>query len=160
MNLNWPLSKTMYSWDQWIDHQSYGLQFLDACLKGIAQVVFMKNPITGLFILLGFLAQDPWVAGCALIGLMASTLTAIVLDLDEKQWRAGLFGFNGVLVGLACGTFQEASGSYAISVMAVSILLGIFSTFFQVFLNQLLTKNLKSSPLTFSFNLVFLLFVF
>jgi len=159
MNLNWPLSKTIYSWNQWIDDQTFILQFLDACLRGIAQVVFMKNPITGLLILLGFFVQNSWVAGCALIGLMASTLTAIVLDLDEKQWRAGLFGFNGVLVGLACGTFLESSGSFAFSVMAISILLGIFSTLFQVFLNQLLTQNLKSSPLTFSFNLVFLLFV-
>ena len=47
----------------------------------------------------------PQVAICGALAVVVSTLTARVLHVDEAMLRSGLYGFNGVLVGLALATF-------------------------------------------------------
>jgi urea transporter len=50
-------------------------------------------------------ASVPEVLFAGVLGVVASTLTAIWLKADEAALRAGLYGYNGVLVGLALATF-------------------------------------------------------
>ena len=47
----------------------------------------------------------PQVAICGALAVVVATLTARVLRVDESMLRSGLYGFNGVLVGLALATF-------------------------------------------------------
>ena len=47
----------------------------------------------------------PYVLYAGLLGVVVSTLTAQWLRLDPAALHAGLYGFNGVLVGLALATF-------------------------------------------------------
>lgn len=86
------------------------LRFVDVNLRGIGQVMFQNNPLTGAI----FLAAIFWgahVAGAlhvAMAGVLAvivATLTAQSLRVDKESLYAGLYGFNGVLVGLALATF-------------------------------------------------------
>jgi urea transporter len=90
--------------------QSPALRFVDIGLRGFGQVMFQDNPLTGLL----FLAAIAWgsiVAGvphalrAGVLGVVASTLTAIWLKADKAALMAGLYGYNGVLVGLALATF-------------------------------------------------------
>ena len=86
------------------------LRFIDINLRGIGQVMFQDNPLSGaLFfsaIVWGSIAAGvPQVAICGAIAVVVATLTARVLRVDEAALRAGLYGFNGVLVGLALATF-------------------------------------------------------
>jgi len=86
------------------------LRFIDINLRGIGQVMFQDNPLSGaLFfaaIVWGSVAAGvPQVAICGAIAVVVATLTARVLRVDETALRAGLYGFNGVLVGLALATF-------------------------------------------------------
>ena len=92
--------------------QSPALQFVDINLRGFGQVMFQDNPLTGAL----FLAAVAWgsvVAGVPhvlLAGVLRrwpvdSTLTAIWLKADKTALAAGLYGYNGVLVGLALATF-------------------------------------------------------
>ena len=52
--------------------------FIEYCLRGVGQVVFMNSPITGLFILAAAWIYDPWFGFGGTVGVVASTLAAHV----------------------------------------------------------------------------------
>lgn len=79
--------------------------FLYALLTGAGQVMFQENPITGLFFLGGIFYTSPRLGVAGLIGLVASTATALWLGASDNDLRRGLHGYNGFLVGLALATF-------------------------------------------------------
>ncbi|MCX5493438.1 urea transporter [Kaistia dalseonensis] len=85
-------------------------RFIDINLRGIGQVMFQDNPLTGALFLLavawGSIAGGvPAVVIGGVVAVMVATLTAQWLHVDPKALRAGLYGYNGVLVGLALPTF-------------------------------------------------------
>ncbi|GIJ25181.1 urea transporter [Micromonospora qiuiae] len=86
------------------------VRFVDACLRGTAQVLLQNNPLTGLLILIAIAwgafdnGQARVVVG-ALIGLVVGTLTALALQVDPTSWRQGLFGFSPLLTGIAVPAF-------------------------------------------------------
>jgi urea transporter len=92
---------------------------VDALLRGIGQVMFQNNPLTGLLFLVGILVNSPKFAGAGLLGIAASTLAAHLLGADRALIRNGLFGFNGVLVGIGLAFFLEFD-----FLLAVYIVLG------------------------------------
>ena len=47
------------------------LDFVDYRLRGVGQVVFMNNPITGLLILIGLFVASAWLGTAAVIGLVS-----------------------------------------------------------------------------------------
>jgi urea transporter len=86
------------------------LRFIDVSFRGVAQVMFQDNPLSGaLFIAAiawgSFAAGVPQVLLGGLLAVVTSTLTAQWLSVEPRSLRAGLYGFNGVLVGLALATF-------------------------------------------------------
>ena len=95
---------TMPDWQARVEGNPLA-DFVDYCLRGVGQVVFMNNPITGLLILVGMLVASVWLGVAAIIGLVASTLVGILLGVDRGLIRAGLFGFNGILVGAGLSLF-------------------------------------------------------
>lgn len=77
------------------------LRFVDSVLRGIAQVMLQDNRYAGLLFLIG-ICWNSWLFGAAtLLGAAVSTATARALALDGGKVRAGLYGFNGALVGIA-----------------------------------------------------------
>lgn len=84
------------------------------CLRGAGQVFFMENAFTGLLFLVA-IAYASYTTGVwatsigAVVGLIVATLTAQILDADKPSINSGLFGFNGVLVGVALPTFIAVS---------------------------------------------------
>lgn len=88
--------------------------FLSACLKGAGQVFFMENNLTGalFFIAIGYAsyATGVWATTIgAVLGVVIANLTAMALDYDRASVQSGLFGFNGILVGVALPTFIAVS---------------------------------------------------
>ncbi len=86
------------------------LRFVDVALRGLGQVMFQDNPLTGLFFLAAIVwgavaTGQPFVAVAGVLALVVATATALALGVDRAAWRAGLYGFNGVLTGLALATF-------------------------------------------------------
>ena len=59
------------------------VDFINYTLRGIGQVIFVNNPISGLLILLALFVQSFWVGCLGLIGVLASTITALILQLDR-----------------------------------------------------------------------------
>lgn len=70
-------------------------------LRGLGQVMFQGNRLAGLLFLAGIAANSWLLALAALAGTLASTLAALMLGADRRQVQAGMFGFNGALVGIA-----------------------------------------------------------
>jgi urea transporter len=103
------MQKLLAGWDD-LCKASSAARFADILLRGTGQVMFQNHPLTGLLFMAaiawGALASGaPEVALGGLLGLLASTLTAMWLRVDAEGLRAGLYGYNGVLVGLALPTF-------------------------------------------------------
>jgi urea transporter len=83
---------------------------VDINLRGIGQVMFQDNPLTGAFFLVAiargsYAADVPQVAIAGVVAVIVATLTAQWLHVDDGSLNAGLYGFNGILVGLALATF-------------------------------------------------------
>ncbi|MDQ2651643.1 MAG: urea transporter [Chloroflexota bacterium] len=75
--------------------------FIDELLRGFGQVMFQNSPITGLCFLVGLFVGG-WQFGVyGLLGTAASTLAARWIGVPDSAVRAGLYGYNGTLVGVA-----------------------------------------------------------
>lgn len=86
------------------------MQMVRTLLRGIGQVMFQENAWTGLLFLIGifwgsYASDTPEVAWGAVVGVAVSTLAGYFLGEPEADGEAGLWGFNGVLVGCAFPTF-------------------------------------------------------
>jgi len=93
---------------------SSALKFVDSNLRGAAQVMLQNNPLTGLLFLAGIAwgavsTGMPQVAVGALTGLVGATGTATCIGVDDLSLRDGLYGYNGMLVGVALTTFLKAN---------------------------------------------------
>jgi urea transporter len=83
---------------------------VDTVLRGAGQVMFQDHPLTGLLFVVGIawgaIHTGAWeVAVGAVVGVVVATITAALLDTDPTSFRQGLYGFNGILVGVAVPTF-------------------------------------------------------
>lgn len=75
--------------------------------RGVGQVMFQNNSYAGLIFLIGIFYHSPLFGSAVLIGTGVSTVTAMLLGVDRALVRAGMFGFNGGLVGIALLTFLQ-----------------------------------------------------
>lgn len=83
--------------------------FLDALLKGYGQVLICLNPITG-FLLAAVIFFFSRTVGClSLSGVLVSTLTAIFLRAKDIHIKNGVYGFNGVILGIAWTWFLKVN---------------------------------------------------
>lgn len=90
--------------------RSRTLRLVDIHLRGAAQVMLQDHPLTGLLFLLGIAwgavaTGNPAVAIGAAVGLISATATALLLKLERAPLERGLYGFNGILVGVGVPTF-------------------------------------------------------
>src|SRR5512138_3172817 len=133
--------KGLLQWWEGRCRASRTLRFVDLNLRGIGQVMFQDNPLSGLlfFVAIGwgsFVAGMPQVAAGGLVALVAGTLTAQWLRVDAAGLAAGLYGYNAYLVGLALGTFLAVSPLFwiyvavggAVSVVATLGTANVFKT--------------------------------
>ncbi|MEN8642170.1 urea transporter [Pseudomonas sichuanensis] len=71
-----------------------------ALLNGFSQVLLLRNPLCGLCCLLAILLTAPALVGGALLGALAGLLTAQRRGYDRADRQAGLYCYNGVLIGI------------------------------------------------------------
>ena len=131
--------------------------FIEYCLRGVGQVVFMNSPITGLLIMVAAWIYDPWYGFGGTVGVVASTLAAHALGFDRGAIRAGLFGFNGVLVGLALSLFL--SPTWDPLVIVWMIVLSAISSVLMGALAAVFGGSWGVPPFTLAFNTTTLLFL-
>jgi urea transporter len=140
----------MPEWAAYTDRHA-GLAFIDSCLRGVGQVALMNNPLTGALILVALFLADLQLGVMSVVGLVASTLTAYLLRLDRGRIRAGLFGYNGLLVGAALATFLAPRWGGAIFIATIAV--AAASTIIWE-ATAAVARVFEMPPLTFPFNLV------
>ncbi|KAL0965216.1 hypothetical protein UPYG_G00278280 [Umbra pygmaea] len=105
------LTGDMRQYGKWIKRQVVVVQVTDWVFRGVAQVMFVNNPLSGLLINVGLVLQNPWWGLNGILGTFASTLSALVIGQNRGAISAGLYGYNGTLVGLLMCVFS-AKGSW------------------------------------------------
>jgi urea transporter len=147
---------TMPEWSARAD-RTPAVAFVDSCLRGVGQVCFMNNPITGLAILVAMAIADPWLGFAGALGLAVSTATALLVGMDRAAIRAGLFGFNGVLVGAGLSLFLAPAWDPL--VVAWIVMGAFFSTILHAALANVFLGAWAVPPFTLAFNLITLIFL-
>ena len=69
--------------------------------RGLGQVFFQENALTGICFVLGLAVSSLLMATGAVIGSAIGTATAWLLKFDKSETSAGIYGFNSALVGIA-----------------------------------------------------------
>ncbi len=120
-------------------------------LQGVAQVFFQESPWTGICFLFGIFwcayANDhPALAWGVVVGVAFSSIAGLIVREPIEDGIAGLWGFNGALVGVAFPTFfgDEPLMWFALAFCAM------FSTWVRTGLNRIM-KPWNINSLTFPF---------
>ncbi|SER06257.1 urea transporter [Nitrosomonas sp. Nm51] len=91
-------------------------------LRGVGQVFFCGNAVTGLVFLVALYIGGITAGLAATVGVVTSTVTAYLLGFSEDDIDAGLYGFNGTLVGPCLFLFLENTPLLWVYVVFASIL--------------------------------------
>ncbi len=89
-----------------------------SAFRGIGQVFFQENALTGLLFLVGIAVSSPIMAVGAAVGTAIGTATGWLLKFDRAEVLAGIYGFNATLVGIAT-LFFFRPGFASISLLIV-----------------------------------------
>lgn len=95
---------------------------LRVILRGVGQVFFCCNAVTGLIFLVALYIGGMTAGIAATVGVISSTTAAYLLGFSEDDIDAGLYGFNGTLVGPCLFLFLEHSPQLWLYVVLASIL--------------------------------------
>lgn len=134
--------------------------FLDSNLRGIGQVVFANNPISGLIIVLALFMQSPWIGLMSCLGGISATSSAIALELEQNNIRNGIYGYNGVLVGATIATLSNQGNSNQNLTWVVPIVLfSALSTILTAQASNWWVKTFKTPYLSLPFNIMTLCFL-
>ncbi|WP_367404901.1 urea transporter [Kocuria marina] len=115
-----------FSLSQNLPEQYQALSILDGSLRGVGQIFLMNNPLSGLLLVVAVATASPWGALLFLGGSLVGTLTALLLGMPRGLWRAGLYGFNGALVGILGPVFL--AGDWNLWVAVFTLLAAALST--------------------------------
>ena len=91
------------------DHpaQNPAIHWARVLLRGVGQVMFQDNALSGLLFLIGIACASPLMAAGGLAGTAIGTATARAPKLDPTELRDGIYGFNATLVGVAAFFFLQ-----------------------------------------------------
>ncbi len=123
--------------------------FYNALILSYSKIFFSENKITGFFVLLATLTV-PHIGLCGVFAAIVANLAAYSLGMDRQNIRQGLYGFNGVLTGLAMGFFYGIS----IKLLLLLALLCILLTLLTLILNNLFYQQLGFSAMSIPFNII------
>ncbi|XP_072232816.1 urea transporter 2 [Leuresthes tenuis] len=102
----------MEHFDKYIQDKWFVLQLTVWGLRGVTRVILANNPLSGTLILAALYWASPWQGLLGTLGVLASTLTAVIVGQDSAEVARGLHGFNGMLVSLLMGVFSSAGDWY------------------------------------------------
>jgi len=76
-------------------------QPLRSVLRGVGQVFFQENALTGACFLVGIALSSPIMAVGGAVGASIGTAVARLLKFADVEVSSGIYGFNSTLVGIA-----------------------------------------------------------
>jgi urea transporter len=97
------------------------LDILSALSMGASQVMFQANILTGIIFFAAILASSRANALYALLGSLAGMLIALALSFPLPLISIGIYGYNGVLCGIAFASAKKHALALAIAASALSV---------------------------------------
>ena len=122
--------------------------YIDSVFRGISQVMFANNPLTGIIITIGLFIGNWQLAFYGLFGTCVSTMTAYLFQVNPSSIQSGLFGYNGCLIGMGIGYFSFSNSP---QLLIPILFLCVFATIFSIGIGKILVERLRIPPFTFSF---------
>ena len=116
-----------------------------ASLKGISQVIFIENVVSGVLILIAITIASYELGIITLCSSLIGTVIGKIGKANEKSVNSGLYGYNSVLTGLALMLFLTGPTRWMIA-LAGAVIAAIFSAAMVHFM-----KNAALPILTFPF---------
>ena len=89
-----------------------------ALCAGFGQIFLQRHPLCGVLCLLAILISAPTLLGGALLGGIAGLLTAQRRDYPKAERQAGLYSYNGILLGLLISHQLEWSALLPLLIIA------------------------------------------
>ncbi|XP_075891675.1 urea transporter 2 [Nelusetta ayraudi] len=93
-------------------YKLFVLQLAVWVLRGVSMVAYANNPLCGALILAALCWESPWQCLLGTLGVLTSTMTAVILGQDRTKVSEGNHGFNGMLVPLLIGVLSSAGDWY------------------------------------------------
>ena len=97
------------------------MNFHKESLKGISQIIFIENTITGLLILLAITVSSLPLGIIAILSAMIGTLVSKVGGADKTLISQGLMGYNSVLTGLALQLFLTGPNAWMVALIGAAV---------------------------------------
>ncbi|HLD99468.1 MAG TPA: urea transporter [Bdellovibrionota bacterium] len=119
----------------------------DTLLRSYSQILFSESRSVGAAILVSSLVI-PAHGFCGIVGGLSSAAFAFLIGMDRIAVRKGLFGFNGVLTGLALGYFFSLTPSLLALLLVGSILV----TLLTILINHVFMVHLAAPAMSMPFN--------
>ncbi len=108
------------------------MKFANQVLKGIGQIMFQENVLTGILFLIGLFIAG-WQLGLAcLLASISATVFARLCNYADDEINAGLYGFSPALVGVGLLFFFKSGFLIWILVVIGSVLAAWIQHFFIV----------------------------
>uniref|UniRef100_A0A3Q1IQX7 Urea transporter n=2 Tax=Anabas testudineus TaxID=64144 RepID=A0A3Q1IQX7_ANATE len=98
--------------DKYMQGRFFVLQLVLWGLRGVSRVILANNPLSGALIMAALCWESRWQALLGTVGVLASTITAVIMGQDSAEVSGGHHGFNGMLVSLLMGVFSSAGDWY------------------------------------------------
>lgn len=114
-------------------------------LKGISQVIFIENIVSGAIILIAITISSLYLGVIALLSSIIGTLIGKIGGANEDSVSSGLYGYNSVLTGMALTLFLTGPTKWIIALVGAAIT-AIFAAAMVHFM-----KNTEIPILTFPF---------
>jgi urea transporter len=77
----------------------------EVSLRGAGQVIFQGHALTGLFFIFAIYVASVNAGNMAVLALLLSTSTGLMLSKRRASYAQGLYGYNGLLIGAMFATF-------------------------------------------------------
>ncbi|UDI77253.1 urea transporter [Staphylococcus taiwanensis] len=102
------------------------MKYVNIFFKNIAQVVFMNNQWSGLFILIGLFVAKWEIGLAAMIGSVLALFLAPYFNYSEEEIKDGLAGYNSVLTAIGLALFLQSSViAWIVLILAVILTLPV-----------------------------------
>ncbi|WP_342431243.1 urea transporter [Neobacillus sp. FSL H8-0543] len=90
-------------------------------LKGISQVIFIENAITGLLLLIAITISSYYIGIISLLSAIIGTLVKKIGGTDDNSIGKGLLGYNSVLTGMALALFLSGPYMWMIALVGSAV---------------------------------------
>jgi len=97
------------------------VSMVSALSPGVGQVMFLEDVVAGMILFIGILAGSRVSALYAMLGTALGVAVSIACALPTGAMNLGLFGFNGVLCGIALADRKWGQAYWAMAAIIVSI---------------------------------------